>query len=134
MHEVNYRPDPRGDYLIQAGMTVPDPAPVHFTAFVSVLAQDMDLGDLIPGTVVDGVTVTTGDRVLRFGNTGTHYAGIYVVGTPGNPATRSTDADSLGELVATPLVYVTNGSVYGGIHFEIVTDGDLDVGVTIMPI
>lgn len=61
---------------------------------------------------IDGVTLTTGDRILLKDQTTQADNGIYVVQAAGAPV-RATDADSTAEL-NNATVYVTSGTVNGG--------------------
>lgn len=60
------------------------------------------------GSIVDGVTLVTGDRILLKNQTTGAENGIYTVNASGAP-TRGTDADSAGELLAAT-VYVREGT------------------------
>lgn len=64
------------------------------------------------GSVIDGITLATGDRILVKDQTTQSQNGIYVVAATGAPA-RATDADSTAEL-NNATVYVTDGTVNGG--------------------
>ncbi|MFD6149382.1 hypothetical protein [Streptomyces sp. NPDC060243] len=63
------------------------------------------------GQSLDGVTLTTGDRILIKDQTTGSENGIYVVAASGAPA-RAQDADSTAELHGAA-VYVTSGTVNG---------------------
>jgi len=79
------------------------------------------------GDVVDGATLTTGDRVLVANQTAKAENGLYVVGaTP----TRATDADGAGELSGGTIVYVEQGTKYGGRQMRITTAGSITPGTT----
>ncbi len=58
--------------------------------------------------VIDGVTVSTGDRVLVKDQTGSTNNGIYIVDSAS--WSRSADADGTRDLVIGTMVYVTTGS------------------------
>jgi hypothetical protein len=79
------------------------------------------------GDVIDGVTLVNGDRVLVANQTNKTENGIYVAGA--SPA-RATDADSAGELSGGTLVYVEQGTKFGGRQMEISTVGSITPGTT----
>jgi hypothetical protein len=61
------------------------------------------------GSVVDGVTLATGDRILLAGQTTVTENGLYTVNVSGAP-TRSTDADASGEISVGTVVPVEAGT------------------------
>jgi phage-related tail fiber protein len=72
------------------------------------------------GSVIDGVTLATGDRILVKDQTTATENGIYVVAASGAP-TRATDADSTAELHGAA-VFVTTGTVNGDNAWTQTTD------------
>lgn len=60
---------------------------------------------------VDGVTLSTSDRVLLKNQTASEENGIYVFNGTGSALTRSTDADSISEVIAGFMIAVTEGTV-----------------------
>lgn len=64
------------------------------------------------GSVVDGVTLVTGDRILLQGQTTVAERGIYTVNATGAP-TRATDADTSAKLTLGARVYSESGTVWG---------------------
>ena len=66
-----------------------------------------------PGSVMDGVTLSAGDRVLLKNQTVTSENGIYVWNGPSAPLARSTDADSSDELTGAA-VTITAGVTNAG--------------------
>ncbi len=62
------------------------------------------------GSVVDGITIATGDRILIRAQTDQTKNGIYTVNASGDP-TRATDADVGSELVGA-VVHVREGTAY----------------------
>lgn len=64
------------------------------------------------GSVIDGITLATNDRILIKDQTTQTENGLYKVNASGAP-TRTTDADSTAEL-NNATVYVTSGTVNGG--------------------
>lgn len=71
---------------------------------------------LINGTIMDGVTLATGDRVLLKNQTFAIENGIYVVVASG-PASRSADANTDSEVTKGMFTYVEGGLVNSGAAF-----------------
>jgi len=85
-------------------------------------------------SLVDGVSLSTNDRVLVIGqNTGSQN-GIYYVTTVGSGSngtwTRSSDTDATGELLAGTIVMVTEGTVYHDTQWKLTTNDPIVIGVT----
>lgn len=72
------------------------------------------------GSTIDGVTLTTGDRILIKDQTSQPENGIYTVNASGAP-TRATDADSTAELAAAT-VFVLAGTVNADRAYTQTTD------------
>ena len=66
-----------------------------------------------PGAAIDGVTLTSGDRVLLKNQTAPAENGIYEFNGAAVPLTRSSDADDDGEIVDGTAVYVGEGTANG---------------------
>jgi hypothetical protein len=82
------------------------------------------------GDVVDGVTLTTGMRILIKDQTTGSENGIYTVNASGSP-TRATDADSTGDLTPGTSVYVAQGTVNGDKIFSITSPNSaITIGTT----
>lgn len=81
------------------------------------------------GSVIDGVTLATGDRILLKNQTTQSQNGVYVVAATGAP-TRSTDADSPTELAPYFTVYVASGTVNAGKEFTQTTPAPITVGTS----
>jgi hypothetical protein len=83
---------------------------------------------------VDGVTLSTNDRVLVTGQTTASQNGIYYVTTLGSGAngtwSRSTDSNQTGELLAGTIVMVTEGSVYADTQWKLITDNPIVIDAT----
>jgi hypothetical protein len=79
-------------------------------------------------SVIDGVTLATGDRVLLKNQTAPAENGIYTVNASGAP-TRTTDADSSGDLVGAA-VFVSEGTVNGNTLWVMTTDAPITVNTT----
>lgn len=80
------------------------------------------------GSVVDGVTLATGDRVLLKNQTAGAENGIYLVNATGAP-TRATDADSAAELVGSS-VFVDLGTVNSDSGWVLATNAPITLGTT----
>lgn len=83
-----------------------------------------------PGTAIDGVTLTTGDRVLLKDQTTGSENGIYDFNGSSSALTRSADADSSTEVKPGTQVFVSEGSVNGNSTWQITTDGPITLGTT----
>lgn len=82
---------------------------VHASARVATTAN-IDLStDLENGDTLDGVTLSTGDRVLVKNQTAAAENGIYVVSSSG-AASRASDYNAAGEIDAGDFVFVDQGS------------------------
>lgn len=95
---------------------------VAATVSPGTLATDFENGD-----VVDGVTLSTGDRVLLKDQSSGAENGIYVVAASGAPA-RATDADSGAELISAA-VFVEQGTVNADRAF-VCTNNSITLGST----
>jgi hypothetical protein len=83
---------------------------------------------LINASVMDGVTLATGNRVLIKNQTTASQNGIYIVAASG-AASRATDADSQEDLKGA-CVYVVGGTTNGFKEFAQITAGTITVGTT----
>lgn len=81
------------------------------------------------GSVIDGVTLATGDRILLKNQATGSENGIYVVAASGAP-TRASDADGAGELVPNATVLVNEGSTNADTAWTCSTNGTITVGTT----
>lgn len=79
-------------------------------------------------SVIDGVTLATGDRILLKNQTAGAENGIYTVNASGAP-TRAVDADSSGDLV-NATVYVSEGTVNGDKAYTQTANAPITVGTT----
>jgi hypothetical protein len=83
----------------------------------------------INGSVVDGVTLATGDRVLiKDQNTGAEN-GVYVVNVTGAP-TRATDYDSNAEVTPGAFTFVEEGTVNDNSGWVLSNNGAVVIGST----
>jgi hypothetical protein len=89
-------------------------------------ATDVDL--LAPGATIDGITMSSGDRVLLIGQTAPEENGIYVWSGASAALTRSADANSAAELQGAA-VFVMEGT-RADQAYTMVTDGTITVDTT----
>ena len=81
-------------------------------------------------SAIDGVTLSSGDRVLLKDQTSGAENGIYVFNGSGNAMTRATDFDSSAEVTSGAFFFVEQGTVNGDNGFVLTTDGSITVGTT----
>jgi hypothetical protein len=84
--------------------------------------------DFANGSVVDGVTLATGDRILIKNQAAGAENGIYIVAVAGAP-TRSTDAATGAELVNAAL-YISEGTANADTAWTCSTNAPITPGVT----
>jgi hypothetical protein len=89
--------------------------------------------DVANGSIIDGVTLATGNRILikDQGTAGVAHAdnGIYTVNASGAP-TRATDFDSTAEVTPGAFTFVEEGTANGDAGFVVATNGSITVGST----
>ena len=83
-----------------------------------------------PGAAIDGVSLSSGDRVLVKNQSTASQNGIYVWNGAASAMTRATDADSDVEVTAGMFVFVEEGTVNADNGFVLTTDGSITVGST----
>lgn len=85
------------------------------------------------GSIIDGVTLATGNRILIKDQGGSGVAhvdnGIYTVNASGAP-TRATDFDSSAEVTPGAFTFVEEGTANGDAGFVVATNGSINVGST----
>jgi hypothetical protein len=84
------------------------------------------------GTVIDGVTLALGDRILIKNQGGTESPtenGIYTVNESGAP-TRATDCDTAAEITASFAVFVEEGTVNADSGWTLTNNGTITVGTS----
>lgn len=81
------------------------------------------------GSVVDGVTLATGDRILIKDQTDATQNGIYTVNATGAP-TRATDADSNTEVTSGMFTFVEEGTTNDNGGYVLSTNGAITLGTT----
>jgi hypothetical protein len=92
--------------------------------------QDGNLADKYESSsVIDGVSLSIGNRILIKNQTNASENGIYTVNASGAP-TRATDADTGAELTASFAVFVEEGTVNADSGYVLTTDGAITVGTT----
>tara|TARA_B110000503_G_scaffold11638_1_gene15729 strand:- start:496 stop:1743 length:1248 start_codon:yes stop_codon:yes gene_type:complete len=84
--------------------------------------------------VVDGVSLTAGDRVLVTGQSTGSENGLYAVSVVGIGSdgtwVRTSDGNEDGEIQAGMIVMVTEGTTYHDTQWKLTTDGTIDIGTT----
>jgi len=81
------------------------------------------------GSVVDGVTLATGNRILIKNQTTGSENGIYTVNASGAP-TRATDADSSTEVTSNFAVFVEEGTTNADTGWVLTNNGTITIGTT----
>ena len=106
---------------VKVGLDFKDSVRVASTASVTVSG---------PGAAIDGVTLSSGDRVLLKNQSTGSQNGIYVFNGSGSAMTRATDADSDVEVTAGMFVFVEEGTANADNGYVLTTDGTITVGST----
>ena len=111
----------------RSGLDVKQSVRVATTATIN-LSTDAD-----NGSIIDGVTLVTGNRILvkDQGVGGVAHAdnGIYTVNASGAP-TRATDFDEDAEVTPGAFTFVEEGTANGDSGFVVATNGSITVGST----
>ena len=108
---------------VAQGISAKTPVRAATTA-AGTLSSDFENGDTI-----DGITLSTGDRILiKDQGTGSEN-GIYVVNATGAP-TRAVDLDVDSELVGAITVFVQEGTTNADSGYLLASDGTLTVGTS----
>lgn len=98
-----------------------------------ITIADIDLSGGAPNQV-DGVNLTTNDRILVIGQSTASQNGIYFVDTVGSGAdgtwVRTSDTDITGELLAGTIVMVTEGLAYHDTQWKLTTNNPIVIGTT----
>lgn len=81
------------------------------------------------GSVIDGVTLATNDRILIKAQSAGAENGIYVVNVSGAP-TRATDMDANSEAVGNSTVYVNEGTTLADTAWTLTNNGAVTLGTT----
>jgi hypothetical protein len=84
--------------------------------------------------LVDGVTLSLGDRVLVTGQSTGSQNGLYYVTTLGSGANgtwaRTSDGNENGEIEAGMIVMVTEGTIYADTQWKLITDDPITINTT----
>ena len=84
--------------------------------------------------LVDGVTLSLGDRVLVTGQSTGSQNGLYQVTTLGSGANgtwaRTSDGNENGEIEAGMIVMVTEGTIYADTQWKLITDDPIVINTT----
>ena len=83
-----------------------------------------------PGAAIDGINLSSGNRVLVKNQSTGSQNGIYVFNGAGSAMTRATDADSNAEVTSGLFVFVEEGTLNSDNGFVLTTDGSITVGST----
>jgi len=85
-------------------------------------------------SVVDGVALIQGDRVLVTGQSTASENGLYAVSVVGVGSdgtwVRTSDGNEDGEIQAGMIVMVTEGATYADTQWKLTTNGTIDIGTT----
>jgi hypothetical protein len=81
------------------------------------------------GSTVDGVSLSTGDRILLKDQTDASENGVYTVNASGAP-TRAADFDADSEVTAGAFFFVEEGTTNADNGFTLTTNDDITVGTT----
>ena len=106
---------------VKVGLDFKDSVRVASTATVTVSG---------PGAAIDGITLSSNDRVLLKNQSTASENGIYVFNGAASALTRATDADANAEVTAGLFTFVEEGTVNADSGFVLTTDGTITVGST----
>jgi len=106
---------------VKVGLDFKDSVRVATTATVTVSG---------PGAAIDGITLSSGDRVLLKNQSTASENGIYIFNGAASALTRATDADSTAEVTSGMFTFVEEGTVNADSGFVLTTDGSITVGST----
>ena len=83
-----------------------------------------------PGAAIDGISLSSGDRVLLKNQSTASQNGIYSWNGAASAMTRTTDADADAEVTSGMYVFVETGTANSDTGFVLTTDGSITVGST----
>ena len=106
---------------VKVGLDFKDSVRVASTANVTISG---------PGAAIDGITLSSGDRVLLKDQSTGSQNGIYIFNGAASAMTRATDADADAEVTSGMFVFVEAGTVNADNGFVLTTDGTITVGST----
>lgn len=111
-------------------------------AYVDAIAQGLDVKPSVrvastanvsiasPGTAIDGVTLSNGDRVLLKNQTTGSQNGIYVFNGSGSALTRAVDSDTSAKVTSGLFTFAEEGTANADSGWFLVTDGTITLGTT----
>jgi hypothetical protein len=128
-----------GGQTISSVATPTNPTDAANMAYVDSVAMGLDIKAACrvaataitvasPGATIDGVTMATGNRVLRMAGDAT--SGIYIWNGAAVPMTRATDADTSAEVRPGMFTFVAEGTVNADKGFVLTTDAPITLGTT----
>ncbi len=82
------------------------------------VASQANVSTASPGASIDGVSLTSGDRVLLAGQSTGTQNGIWTWNGAASAMTRAADADAVGEIQDGTLVAVSEGTYAGGQYIQ----------------
>ena len=106
---------------VKVGLDFKDSVRVASTATVNISSAP---------AAIDGVTLSSDDRVLLKNQSTGSQNGIYVFNGAGSAMTRATDADADAEVTAGMFVFVEEGTANADNGYVLTTDGSITVGST----
>ena len=106
---------------VKVGLDFKDSVRVASTADVTISG---------PGAAIDGISLSSGDRVLLKNQSTGSQNGIYSWNGAASAMTRTTDADANAEVTSGMFVFVEEGTVGADQGFVLTTDGSITVGST----
>ena len=96
---------------------------------VATTAAGTLASDYANGSTVDGVSLSTGDRILLKDQADASENGVYTVNASGAP-TRAADFDEDSEVTSGAFFFVEEGTTNGDNGFTLTTNDDITVGTT----
>ena len=96
---------------------------------VATTAAGTLASDYANGSTVDGVSLSTGDRILLKDQADASENGVYTVNASGAP-TRAADFDADSEVTAGAFFFVEEGTTNADNGFTLTTNDDITVGTT----
>ena len=106
---------------VKVGLDFKDSVRVATTANISLSSAP---------AAIDGVTLSSDDRVLVKDQSTGSQNGLYIFNGSGSAMTRATDADANAEVTSGMFTFVTEGSTNADSGFVLTTDGSITVGTT----
>ena len=106
---------------VKVGLDFKDSVRVASTADVTISG---------PGAAIDGISLSSGDRVLLKNQSTGSQNGIYSWNGAASAMTRTTDADADVEVTAGMFVFVEEGTANADNGYVLTTDGTITVGST----